>query len=353
MTKSAPSVNGKMTRMVKVERDQLLTRLEEVEPGLSKNPIVEQSNSFVFKNGEVYTFNEEVACRAKTGLNEDFTGAVVAAKLLEQLRKWKEEHVGISVSKNRMTIYGQNEECWLARDREILLPIESVERPKEWKPLHEDFTDAVGIVGECASKDQTLFTCTCIHLTPKWMEAFDNAQMTRYYLETGVSRAFLVRRDSIRHIPSYDFTEFAETKTWMHFRTKHGTVMSCRRFVAESSEFQDLTPILKTRGVTTVFPKALGSAAEKAEIFSKENQEDNLVLVEIRPGKLQITGEGVTGGYRGRKRLQYEGKPMKFRISPKLLVELLKRNTECEVSRKRVLRVNGGKFTFCACLEPT
>lgn len=40
---------------------------------------------------------------------------------------------------------------------------------------------------------------------------------------------------------------------------------------------------------------------------------------------------------------------MKFRIAPKLLIELTKRHNECEISRDRLL-VNGGKFRYVTCL---
>lgn len=233
-------------------------------------------------------------------------------------------------------------------ERDVLLPIESVDLPKKWKPLHEDFTDAVGIVQECASKDQSAFTFTCIHIHPNFMEACDNLQITRYKLDTGVEKPFLVRRDSLKHVPSFDFTEFGETDTWIHFRSASGLIMSCRRFM---EKFEDLGSFLKDKGTPTVLPKALSEAAKRCQVFSSENSDSDLVLIELRSGRLKVKGEGASGFHMELKRLKYEGPPMKFRISPNLLVELLKRHTDCEISKKHRLIVNGGKFTYCACLE--
>lgn len=344
-----PQVQRDLT-VIKLNREKFLQKLEEVTPGLSRTGIQEQTACFAFRKGLVCTYNNDVFCSAKTKLPEDFVGAVQAKKLIDLIREMTTEDIVIKPTKRQFVVIGNNEASGLRMEPSILIPLDRVETPTEWKPLHPDFTDAVGIVSECASKNQELFTCTCIHLHPKWMEAFDNAQMTRYKLKTGVSRPFLVRRDALKYIPSFDFVEFAETKKWIHFRTSAGSIMSCLRYLSESKDFQDLTPYLKIRGEETTLPKTLTSAAKKAEIFSKD-EDDDLVLCELADNRMKITGRGPSGWYKRRMQVRYKGAPVKFRVSPRLLMELLKRHTECEISDKRVLRVNGGKFVYAVCLE--
>jgi DNA polymerase III sliding clamp (beta) subunit (PCNA family) len=335
---------------VELDRADFLATLEQVQAGLSTREIVQQSSCFVFSAGMVSTFNEEVACSTESKFPDRFKGAVQAAPLLAILRKIPDERVTVTNTSNRFVVTGKGRQTGVAMEKEVLLPVDSVEKPEKWKKIHEDFVDAVGIVQECASKDQTAFTFTCVHVHPEYMEACDNLQLTRYELPTGVSRPFLVRRDSLKHVMSMDVVKFSETEKWLHFKTATGTIMSCRRY---SEKFEDLGHLLTDEGTPTVLPKALGEAAERCEIFSAENSDDNLLLIELKAGRLRVTGEGASGFHMEMKKLKYDGVDMKFRIAPKLLIELLKRHTDCKISKKHRLMVNGGKFRYCACLEKT
>jgi DNA polymerase III sliding clamp (beta) subunit (PCNA family) len=340
------------TAHIKLDREEFLHKLEEVQPGLTVGKeIVEQSGCFIFRNGYILTFNEEIACKTKSGLPKEAKGAVPHKKFTEILRALPDKSISVEIKKKEVVIRGKNKIAGLPLEREILIPIDIVDKPTEWKKLHEDFTDAVAIVQECATKDQTAFTLTCVHIHPKWIEAFDNSQMARYTLQTGVSSPFLVKKESIRFVPSYDFAYIAETGNWLHFKTNSGTVMSLRRYISEASDYSDLTKFIQLRGTPTVFPAQLGQVAERANIASSVNEDHNLVLVEIRSGKIRITGRSDALWYQEVKRLKYDGKQMQFRVAPKLLVEITKRGCEAEISKKRSLRVNGGKFVYAVMLE--
>lgn len=337
---------------IKVNREELINVLEQVQIGLAAKELVQQASCFVFKEGRVFTFNEELACQAKTLLPKGFTGAVNAVPLLSILRKLPEQFVKFGREQGNLIIYGTGKKTKIVMEGEITLPLEMIETPKKdaWRKLHGDFTDAIGIVQECAGKDQTAWTFTCIHVHPKFVEACDNLQLSRYRIKTGIDKPFLVRRDSLKHVSAFDFTEFAETETWIHFRNPNSKMMmSCKKY---NEKFEDFSYLMEEKGSPTILPKALGKAAERCAIFSSESSEDDLLLVELKKGKLRVTGEGATGEHSEVKKLKYNGDEMTFRISPKLLVELLKRYSDCEISKRHRLKVNGGKFTYVACLQP-
>lgn len=334
-----------------VDREEFLQKLQEVQPGLSKSEIVEQSSCFVFKDGKIITFNEQIACIAKSGLPAEAQGAVQHKKFIDMLRKFPDPTVALEFSKKQVVIRGKNKDSEHAIEHKILIPIEVVKVPDKWKKISDDFTDAIGIVQECATKDETAFTLTCIHIHPQWMEAFDNTQMARYTLKTGVAKPFLVSRDSIKFLPAYDLTHIAETDKWLHFKTATGTVISIERYLAEAGDYQNLTEILGIKGMPIVFPKALDKAADRANVHSADNTDKNLVTIELKPGKLRIIGLGDQGKYRQQMNVKYSGKPTKFQIAPNLLCEILKRDTECTISKTFKLKVDGGKFVYIACLE--
>lgn len=333
--------------MIRVNRADLLQRLETVQAGLSPKDIVEQSSSFVFLDGHVVTYNDETACRTASPLGKKFKGAVAAAPLLAILRKLPEDEVELEAADGELVVSGKRRKAGIRMDAEIHLPVDKVDYPEEWKPLHEDFTDAVSLVQECATKDESQFTLTCVHVHPKWVEACDNYQMTRFKLKTGVSGPTLVKRESIKHIIDLGMTELGETENWIHFRNPNGLTVSCRRYM---EEYPDLVPFLSGEGGhPATLPKGLVEAAENAEIFSSENVDDNKVTIELKPGKLHISGQGVSGWYSEVKKLAYDGERMEFTISPSLLKEITKRHNDCEINGS-TLKVDGGKFIYVTCL---
>lgn len=338
--------------MPRVNRAHLLQQLEIVQAGLAPREIVEQSNSFVFVNGEVCTYNDDVACRAQSPAGKDVTGAVRSGPLLKLLGKMTEDDLDLDVDDGELVVSaGRRKQTRFRMDAAVTLPIDKIPVPKDkaWKPVPEDFGDAVGMVESCAGTDESKFITLCINIHPKWLEASDNLQVIRYRIETGLPEATLVKRDSLRHVTGLGVTEFAMTDNWIHFRNK--TVqMACRRFV-DPYPSAKATEILKREnaGAVVVLPKSLGDAADRAEVFSGEDADNNQVDVELRPGKVRVTGSGASGRHQEILEAQYDGEPLRFRIAPHLLRELVRRHNECQIGAS-LLHVFGDRFTYAVSL---
>jgi len=330
---------------MKINREKLLGQLESILPGLSTREIIEQSSCFVFQNKVVMTYNDEVACTQESCL--PVTGAIPATPLISILRKLKEEELEITIDKKELLIKGNRKKAGIRMDADILLPINLVEKPKKWKDLPDDFANAITIVKQCAGKDETKFSLTCVRLTPKWIEACDGYQAARYTIKMEVEKPTLVRKESIKYIEELGVSEFSETKNWIHFRNSSGLILSCRRWV---EDFPKLSKLLQITGTPTKFPKGLTEAVEKAEIFSAENVEDNQIEINIKPNKLQIIGRGVSGYYQEIKDIKYKGKPLSFRVAACLFANLIRHHNTCEVTKDR-LKIAVGKYTYVTVLQ--
>lgn len=329
------------------DREGLLQRLEAVAPGLATKEAVEQSSCFVFRGGRVITFNDEIACSIDCELGIE--GAVAAKPLLDLLGKLAEKVIDVRpnpANEGELLIKGKRRRAGITLEANITLPVGAVETPGEWTDLDPEFADAVGVVQQCASKDQNNFHLTCIHLTPEYVEACDNFQLARYPVATGVERPCLVKRDSLKHVTGLGMTQVSETKTWLHFRNPTGLVLSVRR---EQLDYEDLAPILTMEGTPTTLPGGLAEAVAKAEIFSAENSEHNVVIVELRQGEMRLKGVGASGWYEERKDVKWEGAALTFNIAPKLLVDITARTNDCFIAPGR-LKIDGGKFVYVTCL---
>lgn len=323
-----------------VNRETLLRDLETIAPGLSSRDIIEQSSCFVFKNNRIYTYNDEICCSIESPLSIE--AAVIAEPMLAILRRLTEEQVEISVDQEQLVIKGKARKACIRMYKEVLLPVDTVEVSNEWRELPEGFLEAVKLCCECASKDESQFILTCVHIHPNWIEACDNQQAGRYHLDTGFTNSVLVRRDSLKNIVSVGVTEVGLTENWLHFKSANGLTISCRRYV---EQYPDLNSIVAIQGQPIRLPKGLIEAAENAKIFSSQNVEDDTILLTIEQDRVKVEGEGANGRYKEVRKASYNGKGIRFRISPSLLQNLLSKHHECFVSTNRI-SLQLGKFNY-------
>src|SRR4051812_36898113 len=90
--------------MPTVNREDFLSRLQSVSPGLNQKETIEQSSAFCFQRGKIITYNEEVACRMVSKLGKEFTGAVQAKPLLELLRSLTADDVEITTGGGELLV---------------------------------------------------------------------------------------------------------------------------------------------------------------------------------------------------------------------------------------------------------
>ena len=331
---------------MKVNREELLRRLSAVEPGLSVREILEQSSCFVFRDGQVLAFNDEICTRAPSGLDDTFSGAVPAKKLTAILYKLKDEFLEVTQADGELVLAGKGRSrTGFRMEAEVTLPVDQVETPKKWRPLPPDFLHAVEIVQNCAGTNESEFEWTCVHIHPEHVEACDNFQMCRYRLEMPLKRPTLVRKESLRHVLPLGVSEVSETESWLHFRNQE-VILSVRRFL---EDYKDIGKFLEVEGEPCTLPKGLGKAADRAEVFSQENVDENQVRVELSPGRVRIHGKGMSGWHEEVKKAVYKGPPISFMIAPKLLAEVVEKHNQSVVGQGR-LKVDGGKWTYVTCL---
>lgn len=327
-----------------INREGFVRQLEAVTPGLAPREILEQSMCFIFnEKGTVQTYNDEISCTNKCDLT--LTGAVAAEPLLGILIKLPEDLLDISQINGELIIKGKRRKSGIRFENEILLPIDNIEKADNWTELDDDFCEAISIVTRCASQDESQFMLTCIHITSEYIEATDRFQLVKYPIKTNIGTDMLIRSSSIKHIVGMGATEVAETAAWMHFRNQIGMTLSCRKY---TDEYPDLSQFLEGNGVPVILPKGIEESVEKAEVFTN-NTSDNNVVIQMKEGMLMLKGEGGAGWYKEQKQITYNGPPVKFMINAKLLVEISQRTNDCQIDDDRLI-IDSGRFKFVGCL---
>jgi hypothetical protein len=338
---------------MKVIREKFLQALNSVRAGVASKDGIAFSRSFIFYKEKVITFDDDICCRAPSGLDKSFHGAIRAAPLLALLEKLDEDEISIEQMDTEIKVKGQGKIARFALEKlEGELHVEQIEDPSEWHELPDTFGEAVTLAAQCIGVDQEKFRLTCLHFMPKWIEACDDYQSGRYRIKlTAVpEEGILSKGKPLRAIAAIGLTEMSVTDGWIHFQTKSGLVYSCRKVL---DDYPDILELLSPddSAQTATFPKGLKAAIGRAEEFSKENTDQNLIAVELNgQGKVRVRGRGYSARYSETRDMpSYKGEPTSFYISPLLFGQFIDRFNDCLICKTKIL-VDAGKFKYSAWL---
>lgn len=332
-----------------IDRSELVQRLALVDMGLSKRGSAEQSSCYVFRDGKVWTFNDEVVCSA--ALPSALSGvecAVPAEEFRGLLAKLGDGEIDVALEPGEhddaaeLVLSMGSCRAGIRVQVKTDLPVDEMKIPDRWSAVPDGFSEAVEAVQGCASKNDSALALSCLHITQSGLEASDGYQAIRYKLETGLKSPMLVRRDVLVDISKLGMTSWAVEGPWMFFANPSGLVVGCRLWEVD---FPDLRPYFEVAGSKVVFPKSILSAVEKAEVFLDEKGGSDCVIVDLNSSRLLLRSEGPVGWFEEHQETSYDGEPLKFSIAPWLLREICSRSDDGLVGNNRLL-VKSERFEY-------
>lgn len=331
----------------------LLADLQLVAPGLARKELIEQATSFMFTPGKVCTYNDEVSI-SKDVEGVDLEGAVRAEELIKLLSKLGEAEIELTIKQveeaGELLITTKRARAGMRIEHEIQLPIESVGKPKQWHDVPKDLFEAISFCLFATSMDQTRPILACVHIKDNYVEACDNYRGIRCKLKSRMPSDvddLLIPNTVAKDLGAYHVKKAGHTKEWTHFLCKGGVHFAYRRM---AEEFPNIKPLLNVKGTKLSFPKITPQMIEKASIFSKRAiDSDEFVEVAVKDNRMMIHGYGEMGWYKEQSLCNYSGKPFRFLIQPRFLVEMLGHTNEAVVSDRRI-KMQGERFIYVAAL---
>lgn len=331
---------------MKINRTSLLELLNVASVGLTARELLEQSNAFVFHNGELITFNGEILTRVTSPL-EDVEGAVSADDFYKLLSKFPDDEVEIFVKGEEIRVKAGKRSAGMRRGAEVFLPYSDVPRNKTWHDAPAGLMGTLLQAARVCGRDETQPRTTEVHVTPDRIEASDNFRLFQCMLETGFEAEALLPATSVEKIGAVIPKQIAHRGGWFHVKNRDGHKIAVR---CSSGDYPDLEPHLQVEDQRkVVLPKTLVEILSRASVMH-ETAFDACVTVKIEEGQLTLTAKKETGWYRESEKVKYRGPALRFDVHPKFLEDVL--------SKTRTVRIGGNRMkiatedtTFVVCLE--
>ena len=329
---------------MKINREELLQQLQAVQPGLANKEVIEQTQSFIFKEGRVYTYNDIIAISSPSIL--DLDGAVKASELFQLLSKSKAKELEIETTGTELRLKTKRSKAGI-RLEEVVLDVDGIAKPGKWSPLPKGFCDAVRFCLFTVSKDMTKAILTCIHVKGEWVESCDNYRFTRKPMKSAIKKSLLIPGDAARQIVSYSPTHYSVADGWLHFKNEDDVLFSCRTY---EGKYPDLEELVDFEGKEVEMPDDLSDMLERAGIFSHtEFQQDEQVDLSLKENVLMVHGKGPGGWLKERVKVAYERDPVRVSVSPQFLKEMLSL-TETMIIGKTMLKMETDDFVHAVRL---
>lgn len=339
---------------MKIEREKLKRALEIVKPGLSNKDIIEQSTSFAFMDGFVVTYNDEISI--KHPIESDLQGAIKADELYKFISRLKATEIEIESDGNLLLFKCGRIKAGFQVESKIKLPLnDGMFKKGKWKTLPDKFIEYLKFSAATCSQQLTLPKLTCVHVCKDgYIESSDSHRIFRYNFENefGVE-SFLLPQNSANIVAKYNVTKITETEGWVHFKTDEGTIISCRTF---NDTFVDTDQYLKQNkkgGKKITFPANLKEILDRAVIFTEEeNIVNSYVDIGVEARKIIVKSKSETAWFEESSRIKYEGEPISFTITAKLMIDILSLTNEC-ILLDKLLHFTGENWVYITALHTT
>lgn len=341
---------------MKISKEKLQKALEIVKPGLASKELIAQTTSFAFMEGKVVTYNDEVSISHPVeGL--DITGAVDAELFYKFLSKITEEDMDLTVEGNELQVITKKGKAGLSLESEIKLPVKQELSDKvKWYPLPQGFIDSIRFVIPASGTNLSEPLLTCVHVNKVgYVEASDGLRLARHGLSDELPiNTFLIPAKSALEVTKLtpSPTRIAIEKGWVRFRTKFGTIISCRLFFED--KYKNMAPYLQSEGGKriTLPDKGLIEMLSRAMVFAKrEHSYEEQVVITIKEQSLKMEAKADIGWFREEIPMSdYKGKPLRFAVPPYLLKDILSETRGCLILSDKIV-FQGSDWNYVGALK--
>jgi len=309
------------------DKDQVLTILGAIKPGLASKDIVESMKNFYFSGETVVTYNDRISVLYP--FLTDFKGFVRADtlyslidKLPESKFKLKQKEGGSGVI---LTSKGVSVDLPSIMDEEVVTRIGVVNKEiteANWQDLPTNFSDSISVCSFAAAKSEVASTISCVYINGDKVVATDSKRIAFAKIDKEMPALF-IKAEEVKNLVAIKPTHYSVSNGWILFKSSSGSIFSIRKI---DGSFPEWEPLFEFEGNVVELPKTILHGIDLASVFTKI---DLSAVLSITIGenlcKIVITTEG--GNLKYQVPLDYEGEAISFVVNPDFLKEMIKHST--------------------------
>lgn len=321
---------------MKINKKELEQALALVKPGLASKESIEQSTSFVFSQGKVITFNDEISI-AHPVKDLELEGAIHADEFYNFISKVKKEEIEMTLANGQILFTTVKTKAGLTLQEKILLPLKSIGKKGKWYDLPADFLHYLSLaIGSC-SNDMNRPILTCVNITKEGkIIGSDSYRLMLCDMEQEMPvDTFLLPAEAAVQVVKLKPNKIAAGEGWVHFQTEKGTELSCRVF---EDTYPNTSAYETIEGVELSFPKTMPEILDEVWVFAKRDHIlDEMIIITVDNNRMKVKAKSDTGWIEKEANLKYDNEKVTFSITPYLLRDILKETYDFMLSDNAII----------------
>jgi len=328
-----------------MKRKELLSAIEKVKPALSDGKISELSGMLIFDNDKLIGAGEEITICVP--LDTDLKAVIPADEFTRLLNKFSQEDMEIDADEKELHVKAGKTEVWLKMVEAKDIPSFDFEE-EDWRPLPEDFDEALGFCTFSASDQASMGVLTCLSVDGKRILSSDNFRITERILseEIDLEKPILIPSKIAHFLSTFGLKEILITDSQAVYRNHDGAIFA---HTLIDDNFEDVDEYLNVEGKKIDFPVELCAALSRVQVLAEESNKLKRVTITVDNWEIIAKCENIKGKAIEPVPIKYKGKKIEFVASPEHLSSIIPKANKATVSDGALL-FEGDNFRHAVCL---
>lgn len=339
-----------------LSRNSLISVLKQAMPGVETgNTILEGSDTFVFTNGFVYTYNDNISVASKlTDDAKELSGTIKANDFYILLSRFKDDELKIIVKEDRWIIKSGS-----ARAELTLLADSAIEYVKRilpenptWKALPVRFFDGMKMA-LFASNNSSL---SGIYIHNDILTSTDEMRINCYKLDASIEDTVWLADTAVKELLKLNNLEQMNvSQGWVHFLAKDGTIFSCKRLQHEKYPYDKVMDLItknkkEDRDVCGILPKELVEVVNRASALSMNMESFDAIKLIFNNDGIEVYSERASGNYeetvKWEKKIEKEFEPVSIYIDSGMIESGVKQSKSFYLKQRQLKNGVSKKIVF-------
>ena len=287
-----------------INKKLLLESLKNCMPGVdSGNTVLQGSDTFVFHNGRIFSYNDNISVSVPIEqsemLEESVEGAVKADEFFKILSKLPNDEVNFAVSEKSWLLKSGKAKAELTLiDFDYESRLKGIEPSNDWKEIKDDFIFAIG----SCKMENNKSPLSGVFVSGKEVISTDAYQLNRFTMPETDLPNFWISDNSVNELLKIkNFTSMQLQGNWVHFKTEQGVIFSIKVLNKDNYPYDKVVKLLDNCNVenafNATFPENLFDAIDRATAFSMDMSGHNLIRLVLSPKNIEVSSERTSGKY--------------------------------------------------------
>lgn len=335
---------------MQISKQRLLEDINAIKAGIGDNTVL-------FLEDRLVTYNGNVLLALQTEENI-VRGTLSAEELISLLHNFSASEISVSSDEGHVVFTSGRSKAGIRFDKEIpkqITDILATVDDRDEKILPPSLLTALKQAKACASRSLSNPLLRGIHYADNIVTATNNYQAMSISIQgKHTLPEFLLPADCIEDLIQCNPDRVSILPSWIVFKNSTKDLLFCVRLLDCSTSYPDISQILTgIEGTEVLLPQKILKGIDKANIFTKSNKDDAIVLITIKKGRVVLRGEGAFGWYEEniptKKDVEEE---IKFAIKPDFLLNILQQTEHAIYDKKRrLLLFKGENFDYVSAVS--